>query len=79
MDSSPPESSEFSRQEYWSELPFPSPVSGWEAAYQDSALKVDFFSLPFSSLLLCFSLHFGQDSGQLSMCSMNKQAHNRSE
>ena len=43
MDSSPPESSEFSRQEYWSELPCPSPVSGWEAAYQDSALKVDFF------------------------------------
>ena len=56
-----PLSTEFSRQEYWSELPFPSPVSGWEAAYQDSGLKVDFFPLPFSTWLLCFSLHFGKD------------------
>ena len=56
-----PPSMGFSRQEYWSELPFPSPVSGWEAAYQDSGLKVDFFPLPFSTWLLCFSLHFGKD------------------
>ena len=44
----------FSRQEYWSELPFPSPVSDWEAAYQDSGLKVDFFLSPSAACYCVF-------------------------
>ena len=49
-----PLSTEFSRQEYWSELPFPSPVSDWEAAYQDSGLKVDFFLSPSAACYCVF-------------------------
>ena len=45
MDCSPPGSIEFSRQEYWSGLPFPSPADLPNSAIQaGSALRAD--SLP---------------------------------